>query len=182
MSPLRGLDLEVLDVGDVAVGLDRGTDARRSRAGPCSPSSAAHRTAGCRRSRRYSLKRSAPSLRRERYSDRRRSSATVQREQVFDVGGGDRRADFLDVAGRQRAAVAVGELQAGFLAVALRPSCFAQFVVPVAHDRRQFGLELGLVDLDLRAGASAARSGATAPAAIRRSARWYRRARRGARA
>jgi hypothetical protein len=58
--------------------------------------------------------------------------------------------DFLDVARRQCATVAVGQLQAGFLAMPLRPG-LAQLVAPVAHDRGQLRFQRGQVDIGLLA-------------------------------
>ncbi len=55
----------------------------------------------------------------------------------FHVGGRNVGADLLDVAARQRTAEAIGELDALFLAVLVYQQ-IAKFVVPVAHDLRDF--------------------------------------------
>ena len=69
----------------------------------------------------------------------------------LDIGGGDVRRDFLDVADRQRAAEARRELEAFVLAVLLHERV-AQLVVPVAHDLRDLAFELGGVVAGLVAG------------------------------
>src|SRR5581483_9446889 len=74
----------------------------------------------------------------------------LQAGRGLDVGGGDVRADVLDVARGQRTPVASGELQALLLAVLLHEDV-AQLVVPVAHDVRDLVLEVGDVVLRLLA-------------------------------
>ena len=72
--------------------------------------------------------------------------------QALDVGGGDLRRGAFDIARRQCAAIAVGQCKAPLLPLACDQR-IAQVLLPVAHDRRQLALELGLVDLDLLAAA-----------------------------
>ncbi len=68
--------------------------------------------------------------------------AVAQAGRHLHVRRGDMRGDFLDVAGRQRAAVARGELEALVFAMTLHQR-IAQVVVPVAHDVHDLRLEIG---------------------------------------
>ena len=120
------------------VDLESRTDARRARAGPCSPSSAARPTAAMSPAARNSLKRSPPSLRRERYSDRRRSSRPGQRGAACSTSAAAMpRRDRLDVAGRQARGRSARPASGRVSSPWSRDQQLAQFVVPVAHDRGQ---------------------------------------------
>ncbi|MDQ1092969.1 hypothetical protein QE400_002382 [Xanthomonas sacchari] len=70
----------------------------------------------------------------------------AQRGQALDIARGDLRGGLLDVAGRQRAAVAGGQAQAVALAAAGHQR-LAQVVVPVAQQVRQARLQLAGIEL-----------------------------------
>ncbi len=78
-------------------------------------------------------------------------AGTGQARGLQHVGSGNLRRHGFDVTRRQRPAVGLGELEALLLA-GIAHEDFAQFVVPVAHDARQLGFELVLVEIDPAAG------------------------------